>query len=449
MYLGEIDFVYMPVINFAMQQNHVPVIKKFSAKNISDKDLDNVTISIKSDPDFALVYEHKIDVIRKDEVVELTSINFKLSAKYLAELTERVSGNITLTISTDNQQIFNENYTIDLLAYDQWNGITMLPELLCTFVTPNHPKLPKLILRASEILGNWTGNPSFDAYQSRNPDRVKKQMAAIYEAIAEMKIVYCTVPASFEETGQRIRMCDTIFSTHMGNCLDLSLLYAACLEAVGLHPLIIIIKGHAFAGGWLVEESFADAMNDDASLITKRTAQGINDILLIEATCMNAGNNNQFDDSVSSANFKMINEEEFLLFIDVKRSRFSGIRPLPLRLKTEDGWQIVEEKFNARNNGLPEEIIPGVKLINVEKTDVSKQTVWERKLLDLTLRNSLLNLRITKITIQFIGLNLSKFEDALAKGEELQILSRPTDWDNPLRSAGVYQSINQSDPVLD
>ncbi len=449
MYLGNLELVYMPVINFAMQQNHVPVIKKLSAQNISNRDLENLTISFHSDPDFAIFTESRVDIVKKDELFELTSFNLKVSARYLAELTERISGNISMRITANDEQIHLENYAIDLLAYDQWNGIGMLPELLSTFVTPNHPQLPKIIKRASEILGNWTGSPSFDAYQSRNPDRVKKQMAAIYEAIAEMKIVYCTVPASFEETGQRIRMCDTIFSTQMGNCLDLSLLYAACAEAVGIHPLIIVIKGHAFAGVWLIEETFADAVNDDASLLTKRIVQGIDEILLVEATCMNAGTNTSFDEAVSSANSKIKNEEEFLLFIDVKRSRFSGIRPLPLRLRTEEGWQIVEEKTNERNNELPEELVTSAKLLDVEKIDISKQTLWERKLLDLTLRNSLLNLRVTKSTIQFIGVKLSAFEDALAKGEELQILPRPTDWDNSLRNAGVYQSINQSDPILD
>ncbi|HUZ61428.1 MAG TPA: DUF3320 domain-containing protein [Hanamia sp.] len=449
MYLEDVDFVFTPVINFAMQQNYVPVVKKITAKNISDKDIENIQISIQSDPDFAVTCENTIDLIRKDETFEFNSFNLKVSAKFLAELTERISGNITLAINANNQILYKQIYPIDLLAYDQWNGITILPELLSCFITPNHLQIPKIIKRASEILNGWTGSPSFDEYQSRNPDRVKKQMAAIYEAISEMNIVYCSVPASFEETGQRIRMCDVIFSTRMGNCLDLSLLYASCLEAVGIHPLIVIIKGHAFAGGWLIDETFADAVNDDPSLITKRTAQGINEITLVEATFMNAGNSNSFDEASASANFKMINEEDFILFIDVKRSRFSGIRPLPLRLKTAEGWQIVEDKFIPRNNDLPEDIIPGTKLVDVEKIIVSKQIIWERKLLDLTLRNSLLSLRITKNTIQFIGLNLSTLEDSLAKGHELQILSRPTDWDNPLRSAGVYQSINHSDPVLD
>ncbi len=40
-------------------------------------------------------------------------------------------------------------------------------------------------------------------------------------------------------------------------------------------------------------------------------------------------------------------------------------------------------------------------------------------------------------------------EDALAAGEEFQLLPKPSDWDNPLRMAGVYQALNQTDPIID
>ena len=447
--ISEVEFIYSPVINFAMQQNHVPVIRKISLKNSSDIDLENISFEIQSDPDFAVVWTHMIDFIKKDESFELSPIQLNISSKYLAELTERIAGSFTMAIKTGGEIIYKENYKVDLLAYDQWNGISILPELLSTFITPNHPQIPTILKRASVILGQWTGDPSFNAYQARNPDRVRKQMAAIYESIAELQIVYCSVPASFEETGQRIRMCDTVLSTQMGNCLDLSLLYASCLEAVGINPLIMIVKGHAFAGAWLIDESFADAVNDDSSEITKRTADGINEIALVEATCMNAGPKSSFEDAVASANFKMVDEKDFILFIDIKRARFSRIRPLPLRIKTLNGWEIKEEQVLQRENEIPDDITAGTTLLNVDKIEVSRQKLWERKLLDLTLRNNLLNLRITKSAIQFIGINLSKLEDSLADGNELQILSKPTDWDNPLRSAGVYQAVNQSDPVID
>lgn len=56
----------------------------------------------------------------------------------------------------------------------------------------------------------WAGSPSFDAYQSRYPDRVKKQMAALYEAIAELGIVYCSPPASYELSSHVTEMMERI-----------------------------------------------------------------------------------------------------------------------------------------------------------------------------------------------------------------------------------------------
>lgn len=445
----QVDFIYSPIINFAMQQNHVPVVRKLTIKNISERELRNISIEITADPEFAIAWSKRIDLLPVNELVDVGAINIKSITKYLAELTERITGNFTLAIKSDIEVLFQENYSINILAYDQWNGIGVLPEMLSAFVTPNHPDIAKVIIRASSILEKWTGKPSFDAYQSVNPDRVKKQMAAIYEAIAEMNLVYCTVPASFEESGQRVRMCDTIFKQRMANCLDISLLYASCLEAVGIQPLIIVVKGHAFVGGWLIDDSFPDSVNDDVSLLTKRTANGIDEIVLVEGTCMNAGNTAGFDAAVQSADYKLLKEDDFILFIDIRRARFSGIRPLPLRVQTLNGWEIVEQPVIARNSSIPEEIVPSPKLVDVEQIEVSKKQLWERKLLDLTLRNNLLSLRITKSTVQVISTQLHKLEDSLALGNEFQLLPKPTDWDNPLRNAGVYQSINLADPVAD
>ena len=88
-------------------------------------------------------------------------------------------------------------------------------------------------------------------------------------------------------------------------------------------------------------------------------------------------------------------------------------------------------------------------IADVARIGVGKQTIWERKLLDLSLRNSLLNTRITKNTLQLISAKVNELEDALADGMELQILPKPTDWDNPLMSAGIYQALNVADPVIE
>ena len=444
-----IDFIFSPVVNYAMQQNHVPVIKRLLITNNSEADWRDILVEIYTEPNFAVKWKQHIDIIRKGETCELESIRLNIAAKFLAELTERVAGSITVNITSGETIIFKEDYFIDILAYDQWNGIGILPEMLAAFSTPNHPDIPKVIRSAATILGKWTGSPSFDEYQSRNPDRVRKQMAAIYEAISELQLLYVSVPASFEESGQRIRLADSIFINKIANCLDISLLYAACLEAIGLRPIVVITKGHAFVGAWLIAESFADPVNDDPSLLTKRSAAGINEIALMEATCMNAGKNVSFEAAEQAAAHNMANTAEFALFIDVFRVRFSGIRPLPLRIATPTGWEIVEETVKSRNYDAPAALEKTLQLTHSDKIEVSKQMLWERKLLDLTLRNNLLNLRVTKGTIQFITIDPAKLEDQLADGGEFQILAKPSDWDNPLRDAGIYQSLNAADPITD
>lgn len=350
----EVEFIFSPAINFAMQQNHVPVIRKLALKNNTDRTFQNLSLEIKAEPDFALPWIHKIESLQPGELVDLTAINLKVSAKYLSEQTERIAATLSLMIFEGDAVLYNESHNINILTFDQWNGIRMLPEILGAFVTPNHPEISKIIRRASDILQGWTGSPSFNEYQTQNPDRVKKQMAAIFEAIAERGVVYCSVPASFEESGQRIRMVDTICTQQLGNCLDLSLFYASCLEAIGIHPFVVIIKGHAFAGAWLVNDCFADSTNDDISLLTKRMADGINEIVVVEATYMNAGQRGSFDDAVKAAANHLLKEDDFLLFLDVKRSPFSGVRPLPLRVPTQNGWEIVEPQVAERTQQSPE-----------------------------------------------------------------------------------------------
>ncbi|HZJ86754.1 MAG TPA: DUF4011 domain-containing protein, partial [Erysipelothrix sp.] len=445
-----VEFIYTPVANYAIQQNRIPIVRKLIVENPSEIDLFDLKITIEGEPDFINSWEQRIEIIPKYQRIEIEVKGLKLSANFLSELTEKLSGDIILSIYSKDEVIFTENYSVDVLAYDQWNGIGTLPEMLSSFVTPNHPEISKVIKVASKILENWTGNPSFDAYQSLNPDRVKKQMGAIFEAIATLGIVYCSPPASFENEGQRIRMCDTIFSQKLATCVDLAILYASCIEAIGLNPLLIVINGHAFVGAWLINDTFADCVNDDVSLLKKRIAHGINEISLVESTCMNAGHIQSFDEAINSANYKLVKEEDFILFIDVKRARLSGIKPLPQRIKTSDGWEIIEDKkIIARESVRPDKIIDGGKLDILEETQFTKQKLWERKLLDLSLRNNLLNLRITQSTIQLLSVNLSAFEDALADGDEFQILTKPDEWINSNKSSGVYQAINMSDPIVD
>ena len=442
---------YLPLINFAIQQNGASVIHQLSIENTTPAPLKDIQVQITTEPTFGNAVPIAVEQIPANSSICLSSFNLTLSANYFTQLTERLSGNLKIEITSEAESVFCQTYPIDILAYDQWGGLNVLPEMLAAFITPNHTAIVPIIKRAASILGQWTDNPSLDEYQSRTPDRVRKQMAAIYTAITEQQIIYSTIPASFEEYGQRVRLADSVMAQKLGTCLDMALLYASCLEAIGLNALIIITQGHAFAGAWLVPETFPDPTIDDVSLLTKRTAEGIYDITLVETTCMNMGHSSDFDDAVKKANGKLTDGNSFILAIDVKRARHSGIRPIPQRILHGQVWEVEEKETDIQKSAVhatPQSINPYDLSGNETQTVITKQLLWERRLLDLSLRNNLLNIRITKNTLQLIPANLSCLEDALADGEEFRILHRPADWESPAMDFGIYSSIPESDPMV-
>ena len=446
----QVEFLYLPVVSYAMQQNKVSLLRLFTIENIGDEELTEVKVMVTCEPEFATICSQVVDFIPAGGKVRVDRLAFQLQTIFFAQLTERLTGCITVEIRDDEATIFKKNYPIDILTFDQWGGITVLPEMLSSFVTPNHPAIAPILRRASEIMAHWTGNPSLDEYQSRNPNQVRKQMAAIYWAISEQGITYCSAPASFEEYGQRIRLVDGVVSQKLGNCLDMSLLYASCIEAIGIHPIVVIINGHAFAGGWLIAETFPDSVTDDVSVINKRSANGINEIVLVESTCMNQGSNTDFDQAIKAAESKLVDASRFILALDVKRSRYAGIRPLPQRVLNGQQWELRTEEYSMPKDVLvkPTSVNPyDLSGINTE-IEVTKQLFWERKLLDLSLRNSLLNIRFTKNTLQLMAADLALFEDRLVHGDEFRILPKPTDWDHPLYESGLYR-FEATDPIVE
>ena len=443
----EIKLNYSPVVNYAMQQNHVPVIRDIIIANNGNTVLTDLNVCLSFDPAFAAEYSYSVNSISPKSENRNSIIPITMSTEFLANLTERVTGNIKVSVFAKDTLIHEKRFEISLLTFNEWAGNGIVPEMLAAFSMPNHPEVNLFLKRASEILGRWTGNPSLDAYQSGDNNRVKQQMGAIYEAIREREITYCVTPASFEERGQKIRTIYEITSCGIGNCLDMSMMYVSCLEAAGLNPLVILTERHAFAGCWLVKETFIDAVNDDPSLLSKRMADGINEILLVECTAMNERSRSGFDKACESA-ANSLEERRFEMFIDIARARASQIRPLPLRVADENGRYIIPDKGTTHFTFAPSKITP----VNPTLTDannVNKRIIWERKLLDLTLRNNLLNLKLSSGIVPFLSADVNSLEKAVANSSDFRVCPRPTDWDSDLMSDGLYKIINATDPIYD
>ncbi len=447
------------VINYALQQNRIPLIQSFEIHNPLAADLENVVVKLRCEPELICADELHLARIPAGTDFSVSEFRPRINAALLAELTERMVGQLSVLLENAQGELLAQFVTeITALAFDEWHGTAFYPELLCAFVTPNHPDVTKIAARAARLLGEWSGDPSLNAYQTQNPNRVLLQAAAIYGALQEQNLVYCVAPASFEPVGQRVRLCDAVMRQKLGTCLDLTLFYAGCLEAIGLHPILLLQTGHIFAGVWLEDLSFSESVENDPALITKRIAEGVNEIAVVECTAFTAGQNMSFDEAKNAAVRKLYEPEPPEYIIDVFRARLSGIKPLPQRIAGEAGWKIESSELSAGGlTAIPEALSETIQVDEIqpaERKSTGKLAQWERKLLDLSLRNTLINLRWTQNVIPILTQNLSDLEDALSSGAEYGILPRPSEWAVPeterrnlesFSDLGIYANLIQTE----
>ena len=176
-------------------------------------------------------------------------------------------------------------------------------------------------------------SPSLEGYQS-DGKRIEQMIGAVYNAVKESNIIYSNPPASFFGP-QRIRLCETVFEEKFATCMDMTILFASCLESFGLHPVLITAPGHIFAGVWLNSKGrLQEPVLSDAKLIQKYIEDG--QLVAVECTAMNVGKDISYTEAKKIANntLKAIADNDIPDHecIDVQIARSMGIRPLPIRV---------------------------------------------------------------------------------------------------------------------
>lgn len=426
------------VLNYAMIYNGFPIIHDICIKNTSDIDLQNLTLNIVTDNGMIKPFIQGIELIKSEEEIHFNELEVQIDAQYLSALTEKDICQLTISIKQADETLVSDTKKLTALAFDEWPGVLVNPELLASFVMPNHPVVNSMIQLASQYLDKWTKDPSLAGYQYGDPNRVKNMAAAAYAAIQQKNITYAEPPSSFESSGQRIRLADAVLDQNLGTCMDMTLLYVACLEQMGLNPVMILMNGHIFAGVWLIDDSFSDIITPDPSQIEKKMSKGIHEMTVVECTAMCAGNHSSFDEAVAKAENNVANYGNFAFAIDVKRARSMGIHPLPIRVKTAEGFKVEHE--DRKKKDITGQSKKEVEIFDLPdsftKDQLTKRSNWERKLLDLSLRNLLINMRMTKSIVPLLASDVSILEDALSDGEEFQVIPRPAEMGLP--KDGVY-----------
>lgn len=421
-------------LNIADYQNAVPALRELEIVNDGDSEWRNVAVIASSDPQFFQPKRWNIDAIGPRQASRISSLDLQLDGPLLARLVEGEHARVKFELRSQdasNVPLFTFEQDVELLPRNHWAGLSHLPEMIAAFVQPNDNAVDRLLKKAAQVLRDSGRNPALNGYES-GPKHSWEILSAIWSAAAAARLDYSLPPASFEQTGQKVRSPEQVLEAGLATCLDLALLFAAAAEQAGLNPLIVFTSGHAFAGCWLRQEEFAVAVVDDPSALRKRLL--LKELVLFETTAVVDTSVPTFSRACELGADQLAEDASpgFEAAVDIRRARMHKIKPIAAPSTVSHVppsepvvGQILQVAIEDAPE-LPEDIVPEPPEQDPRVlTPADRIKRWQRKLLDLSLRNSLLSFRKKKRAVTFDAPDPGKLEDMLATGKAFKILSRP------------------------
>ena len=297
-------------LNLAAFQNAVPALHELVIVNETSSPISELAVQLVSEPPFVKPRVWSVESVGAGESYHLRDLDVQLDGALLSRLTEAESASLRFELRSRKQSdevLASHESTVELLARNQWGGIGHLPEMVAAFVQPNDQAIDRLLKGAALALQTGGKSGSIDGY-THGSKRAWELASGIWAAVLQRKLNYALPPASFEHTGQKVRSPSQVLDGGLATCLDLALLFAACLEQAHLNPLLVFTRGHAFVGVWLRDEEFSTSVVDDITAVRKRLK--LQEMLVFETTLAAQGQVVSFSQAIANANRQLSEEDE-------------------------------------------------------------------------------------------------------------------------------------------
>ncbi|WP_448627778.1 DUF4011 domain-containing protein [Geodermatophilus sp. URMC 64] len=379
-----VEITSTPVLSYALAHNRVPVVNRLALTSTAQVRGATVRLSVR-DPEgpIGTAVELTAD-LDEGRTTVLPDVALTLDPAAMLQVDSQRPGLIDVEVAAGEQVLGHASTPVRVLAAQQWlaTPVPLALEMLAAHVQPNHPAVTGLVEEAAAILDRDTGSDLVDGYDG-GPERVDAIVAALGEAIRGHGIRFSEPPASWAEIGQQVRTPGDVLTWRVGTPLDTVVLLAAALEQAGVRPLLWLAEGHAFLGYWREERSAESAATTDVAPLVNLVDLGL--IGLVETTQLTA----EGTPRPAYADWLTGELDRVLGVTDVHRARRDGILPLPARARDADGvLQIVEYRpTESRHAAPPAEPREGA----VRPDAPPRVQQWKNALLDLSLRNRLIN----------------------------------------------------------
>ena len=404
------------VVSYADYFTHRPFFSSLQIRNAAEEPLCDVTLTLENENGVFIPYEKTFAEIPFESVVSVEIENI-LSPYYFANLEEMRVERVVATLRKDKKIIAQKEWSFQTLPFDDWQGIEGDITLLSTFVRPRLADCAKMRVEVAEQLKKWNADGTLgeigSGYIGNDKNAVRRIIAALYACLRRLGIARVEADISKPVTvGAGVKL----LSQKTATVPEMALFVCSCLESFGLHPVLVLGDKAITCGVWLYDGCFLDTVSDDLSRLSAFVSDGINNVSCFDIEDIFADRNAAYTTSESHFKEKLAQGVYYERYLDIRRCRISRLFPLPLRARSLKGYEVLSEEDTAPD-AAPALLTDTQNLkLDDERT---KDKQWERRLLDLSLKNTLLSFAPAKSVTQIVSTDADATLDALTSQGEL------------------------------
>ena len=254
-----VEFEPQRWLNPALLKNQYPAIVRLTLT--AEEPIRGVGVSITCDAGVGLsTVAFAQDLARGPQPLDVEHSQFPVLYQLIDRSASRRWVNFTVRCTYDGAVLAETTHSVLWMALSEWLDRADMWHFIPAFVDPNAKGVLDVLDEANVLLRRTDPTKSFDGYQSGDPDCVKQQVATIFNCLRgePFQLNYINVPpldpyipGESMSSGQRVRTPTEVIDHRRGTCNDLAILFASCLEHIGINPLVVLKPGHTYVGFWL------------------------------------------------------------------------------------------------------------------------------------------------------------------------------------------------------
>jgi len=423
----ELEGELLNTVSYATYYCRFPLFTSFKIFNRSEENVNELSISVTGSTQLIMPSEITVDEIPHESSMEITADNL-LNPKYLADLEQPTPCTVQVKVMSGKVIICTLKAEVLALPIDYWSGLSGNAEMLSAFVRPKLADCQKILAEAGLQLKTWGYSSEWSGYSGNDKNGVRNAVASIYAAIRHLDVEH----DADSDLTQVVSSGDIsrILQEKKATALELALFAASCFESTKLNPVIVLGKNKVGVGVWLYESCFSSPIQDDMTMIEKYVTEGVNNLTVFDVDDLFSHKNASYTTSEAHFAFALKNSS-FDVCLDIKRCRVGGIYPLPLKIKTAHGYELLDDRQLSYSEK-PKDVIDASKY-DYERA-ASKDKAWQRRLLDLSLKNNLLNFRYTRDCLHILSADLQSFCAKMEQKDKFNLLPNTT----PIKDAAYF-----------